>query len=66
MSLFDSIFMFSFSQGDRGPMGPSGRDGILGPMGLPGPAGPPGLAGEDGYKVRDLHFGGNRECTGSI
>lgn len=47
-------------------MGPAGHDGILGPVGLPGPAGPPGLVGEDGDKVRDLRFGGNRRCTGSI
>lgn len=41
-------------QGEKGPVGPAGRDGIQGPVGLPGPAGPPGTSGEDGDKVSDL------------
>lgn len=41
----------SYLQGERGPMGPAGHDGIQGPVGLPGPGGPPGPAGEDGDKV---------------
>ena len=40
-------------QGEKGPIGPTGRDGVQGPVGLPGPAGPPGVAGEDGDKVRE-------------
>lgn len=43
-----------FFQGEKGPIGPPGRDGIQGPVGLPGPAGPLGVPGEDGDKVRDL------------
>lgn len=41
-------------QGEKGPVGPAGRDGIQGPVGLPGPAGSVGVPGEDGDKVRDL------------
>lgn len=45
---------FIICQGEKGPVGPAGRDGIQGPVGLPGPAGPSGVPGEDGDKVRDL------------
>lgn len=40
------------AQGEKGPMGPAGRDGIQGPTGLPGSAGPQGPPGEDGDKVK--------------
>lgn len=39
------------TQGEKGPIGPAGRDGVQGPVGLPGPAGSPGVPGEDGDKV---------------
>lgn len=40
------------AQGEKGPMGPAGRDGIQGPTGLPGSGGPQGPPGEDGDKVK--------------
>lgn len=42
-------------QGEKGPIGPGGRDGLQGPVGLPGAAGPPGISGEDGDKVRFMY-----------
>lgn len=42
-------------QGEKGPIGPAGRDGLQGPVGLPGAAGPPGISGEDGDKVRFMY-----------
>ena len=48
------IFFFvliSPVQGEKGPIGPAGRDGVQGPVGLPGPAGSPGVPGEDGDKA---------------
>lgn len=47
---FSSLF-FSPVQGEKGPIGPAGRDGVQGPVGLPGPAGSPGVPGEDGDKA---------------
>lgn len=41
-------------KGEKGPIGPAGRDGVQGPVGLPGPAGPLGVPGEDGDKVSTL------------
>lgn len=56
MSLRPSRYLFPcFLQGEKGPIGPTGRDGVQGPVGLPGPAGPPGVAGEDGDKVRETY-----------
>lgn len=43
--------LFSSAQGEKGPIGPAGRDGVQGPVGLPGPAGSPGIPGEDGDKA---------------
>lgn len=45
-------------QGEKGDVGPAGRDGIQGPIGLPGSAGPQGQPGEDGDKVKSTC-----ECT---
>lgn len=45
------------AQGEKGPMGPAGRDGIQGPTGLPGSAGPQGPPGEDGDKVKTCASG---------
>lgn len=39
------------SQGEKGPIGPAGRDGVQGPVGLPGAAGSIGVPGEDGDKA---------------
>lgn len=39
-------------QGEKGDVGPAGRDGIQGPIGLPGSGGPQGPPGEDGDKVK--------------
>ena len=45
----------SFLQGEKGSVGPAGRDGEMGPVGLLGPAGSPGPSGEDGDKVVVLY-----------
>lgn len=46
-----SFFLLSLIKGEKGPIGPAGRDGVQGPVGLPGPAGPSGIPGEDGDKA---------------
>lgn len=46
-------FLFVY-KGEKGTIGPAGRDGELGPTGLPGVIGPPGPPGEDGDKVLAL------------
>lgn len=45
------FFILTSVKGEKGPIGPAGRDGVQGPVGLPGPAGSPGVPGEDGDKV---------------
>uniref|UniRef100_A0A672YZK6 Collagen, type XI, alpha 1b n=1 Tax=Sphaeramia orbicularis TaxID=375764 RepID=A0A672YZK6_9TELE len=47
---FFFFLLLSLFFGEKGPMGPAGRDGIQGPVGLPGSAGPQGPPGEDGDK----------------
>lgn len=49
--LLISLFCLSPAQGEKGPIGPAGRDGVQGPVGLPGPAGTAGVPGEDGDKA---------------
>lgn len=57
MSIHETFIFFSFVlQGEKGPVGPAGRDGLPGPAGLPGAAGPSGPPGEDGDKVLNSEF----------
>lgn len=54
------------SQGEKGPIGPAGRDGVQGPVGLPGAAGSIGVPGEDGDKAsnhRDISITYSNCCV---